>query len=94
MGQSLEFFIEGTRSRTGKICSPKLGMLSVVAEAVASGRVRNVSVVPASVCYDNVIESDSYSKELLGGGKEKESLRYVRHPIRLHLASHSDALRQ
>jgi hypothetical protein len=29
-GQSLEFFIEGTRSRTGKICAPKLGMLSVV----------------------------------------------------------------
>ena len=36
-GESLEFFLEGGRSRSGKPCCPKAGLLSVVVDAVREG---------------------------------------------------------
>jgi len=37
-GEFLEFFVEGGRTRSGKPLAPKGGLLSVVVDAVASGR--------------------------------------------------------
>ena len=51
-GENLEFFLEGSRSRSGKPCSPKAGLLSVVVDAVKQGESRGqgeqVGWVPAS----------------------------------------------
>jgi glycerol-3-phosphate O-acyltransferase len=73
-GYNLEFFIEGTRSRTGKMYMPRIGLLKWVAEAAIAGRVRNVQVVPIAVGYEKVIEEGSISREAAGGKKKKEDL--------------------
>ncbi len=73
-GYNLEFFIEGTRSRTGKMYMPRIGLLKWVAEAAIAGRVRNAQVVPIAVGYEKVIEEGSISREAAGGQKKKEDL--------------------
>lgn len=70
----IEFFIEGTRSRTGKLIKPRYGMLEMIVQAFTSGRVDAVTIVPVSVGYEKIIESGSYKREILGGEKKKESL--------------------
>ncbi|KAI9017525.1 acyltransferase-domain-containing protein [Gaertneriomyces semiglobifer] len=73
-GHNIEVFVEGTRSRMGKLLQPKLGFLKIVQEAVSSGRVKDCILVPMSIGYDKVIETESYVNELLGTPKQKESL--------------------
>ncbi|KAL9089425.1 MAG: hypothetical protein Q9165_005746 [Trypethelium subeluteriae] len=74
-GFNLECFIEGGRSRTGKLLPPKFGILSFMVDSVLSGRVEDAIVCPVSAQYDKVIEVDSYISELLGQPKKKESLQ-------------------
>ncbi|KAH8913491.1 acyltransferase-domain-containing protein, partial [Atractiella rhizophila] len=73
-GHNIECFIEGTRSRTGKLLPPKLGILKYVLDALVKGRASDVWIAPISVQYDKIIETESYVNELLGNPKEKESL--------------------
>ncbi|CAO1625113.1 unnamed protein product [Parajaminaea phylloscopi] len=73
-GRNMECFVEGTRSRTGKLLPPKLGILKYIVEAVQSGRTDDVWICPISLQYDSVIESETYVSELLGKPKESESL--------------------
>lgn len=73
-GFPIEFFIEGTRSRTGKLAPPKYGMLDMVVDAFRGGNVKDLVFVPVSVGYEKVIEADSYRKELEGKDKKSESL--------------------
>ncbi|RKP12924.1 acyltransferase-domain-containing protein [Piptocephalis cylindrospora] len=73
-GHNIEFFIEGTRSRTGKLLNPRFGLLKMILDSVVSGRVDDCIIVPMSLGYDRVIETASYVDELLGKPKEKESL--------------------
>ncbi|KAJ9613279.1 hypothetical protein H2200_003221 [Cladophialophora chaetospira] len=73
-GYNLECFIEGGRSRTGKLLSPKFGFLSFVLDSILAGRTEDVWICPVSLQYDKVIEVDSYVNELLGKPKQKEDL--------------------
>ena len=73
-GFHLEAFIEGGRSRTGKLLPPKFGILSYVLDAVMSGRVKDAIICPVSTQYDKVIETESYISELLGRPKKKENI--------------------
>ncbi|KAK4989518.1 hypothetical protein LTR50_003125 [Elasticomyces elasticus] len=73
-GYNIECFVEGGRSRTGKLLSPKFGILSFLLDSVLSGRVEDAIVCPVSTQYDKVIEVDSYISELLGQPKPKENL--------------------
>jgi glycerol-3-phosphate O-acyltransferase len=73
-GYTQEFFIEGGRSRTGKILTPKLGMLSAIVNAFIAGARRDLYLVPVSIHYGRVVEEESYKRELVGAEKEKESL--------------------
>ncbi len=70
----IEFFIEGTRSRTGKLIKPKYGMLDMMVRAFAEGRLDSVKIVPISVGYEKIIEERSYRREMLGEEKQQESL--------------------
>jgi glycerol-3-phosphate O-acyltransferase len=72
-GYTQEFFIEGGRSRTGKILTPKLGMLAAVVDAFTQGVRRDLFLVPVSIHYGRVVEEDAYQRELGGGEKEPES---------------------
>ncbi|KAI5838824.1 acyltransferase-domain-containing protein [Morchella snyderi] len=73
-GYNFECFIEGGRSRTGKLLPPKFGILSFILDSVLSGRVRDAYVIPVSTQYDKVIETEAYVSELLGIPKVKENL--------------------
>lgn len=73
-GYNFECFIEGGRSRTGKLLPPKFGILSFVLDSVLSGRVEDTIICPVSTQYDKVIETEGYVNELLGMPKKKENL--------------------
>ena len=73
-GHNIECFVEGGRSRTGKLLQPKFGILRFLLESVLSGRVEDAIICPVSTQYDKVIEVDSYVSELLGQPKPKEDL--------------------
>jgi glycerol-3-phosphate O-acyltransferase len=70
----LEFFIEGSRSRSGKLMLPKKGLLSMILQGWESGVTRDVIFVPVYVGYDTVVEESSYIQEMKGAPKEKEGL--------------------
>jgi len=70
-----EFYVEGGRSRTGKLLFPKTGLVSMEVDAWLDGAADDVVFVPVAIDYEKLIEASSYVKELAGGEKEKESLR-------------------
>jgi len=72
-GFNIEVFIEGTRSRNGKLLLPKLGMLSILLSAIQNGACRHVTFVPIYIGYDRVPEIGAYLQEVEGGSKEPES---------------------
>jgi glycerol-3-phosphate O-acyltransferase len=72
-GYAIEFFPEGGRSRTGRLLQPKTGLLSMIVESGLRQDIRRVAMVPVYIGYDRVWEVGSYTKELRGGGKTKES---------------------
>lgn len=74
-GYTQEFFIEGGRSRTGKMLRPKLGLLSALVNAYVEGARRDLYFVPVSIHYGRVVEEGAYERELHGEGKQKESLK-------------------
>uniref|UniRef100_A0A8C4GIM1 Glyceronephosphate O-acyltransferase n=1 Tax=Dicentrarchus labrax TaxID=13489 RepID=A0A8C4GIM1_DICLA len=69
----VEFFLEGTRSRTSKSLTPKLGLLNIVMDPFLKGEVFDVNVVPVSISYERILEESLYARELLGVPKPKES---------------------
>ncbi len=74
LGYNIEFFIEGGRSRTGKLVLPKLGLLAILIQAVEEGFCDDLVFVPTSICYDRIPEEESYLKEITGDAKEEENL--------------------
>lgn len=76
-GYSVEYFIEGGRSRTGRLLEPKTGMMSMTLQALQRGLTRPISIVPVYIGYEHVLEVDTYAKELRGATKEKENAGLV-----------------
>lgn len=76
-GFNIEFFIEGTRSRTGKLLMPKLGLLSIIIDSFLSGACEDIIFVPIFIGYDRVLEEKAYLREVEGGKKEPENLKQV-----------------
>ncbi|KAK9452638.1 hypothetical protein V1511DRAFT_519448 [Dipodascopsis uninucleata] len=74
-GYNFECFIEGGRSRLGKLLPPKFGILKFIFDSILSGRTDDCWIVPVSTQYDKVIETESYVNELLGSDKKKENLQ-------------------
>jgi len=71
-GYPIEFFIEGGRSRTGKMVMPKYGLLSMVLQAYDEGVSDDLAIIPVFIGYDRVMEEKAYLKELGGAPKEQE----------------------
>ncbi|NXP08863.1 GNPAT acyltransferase, partial [Thinocorus orbignyianus] len=69
----IEFFLEGTRSRTAKTLAPKFGLLSIVMEPFFKREVFDTYLVPISISYERILEESLYAYELLGVPKPKES---------------------
>lgn len=70
---NINFYIEGGRSRTGKLMPPRLGMLTYLLQAIEEGAVEDLLFVPTFLGYDQVPEEKSYLRELAGRDKQKES---------------------
>ncbi len=73
-GHSLEYFIEGGRSRTGRLLSPRTGMLSMTVRAYLRDPKRPVVFMPVYFGYERIVEGRTYIGELSGQPKEKESV--------------------
>jgi glycerol-3-phosphate O-acyltransferase len=71
-GYSVEYFVEGGRSRTGRLLDPKTGTLSMTLQALLRGSSRPITFVPIYIGYEHVMEVGTYAKELRGAAKEKE----------------------
>ncbi|XP_027960306.1 dihydroxyacetone phosphate acyltransferase isoform X5 [Eumetopias jubatus] len=69
----VEFFLEGTRSRSAKTLTPKFGLLNIVMEPFFKREVFDTYLVPISISYDKILEEMLYVYELLGVPKPKES---------------------
>ncbi|MEZ5571330.1 MAG: 1-acyl-sn-glycerol-3-phosphate acyltransferase [Halioglobus sp.] len=72
----LSWSIEGTRSRTGKLSPPKLGLLNWVVESCHREQTKKVLLVPVSIAFDRIAEIDDYVALQSGMPKRKESLRW------------------
>ena len=73
-GHSIEYFIEGGRSRTGRLLQPKTGMLSMTVRSYLRDPLRPVVFVPVYFGYERIMEGSAYIGELSGKPKEKESV--------------------
>ena len=71
-GVSIEYFIEGTRSRTGHLLPPKAGMLAMSVRSYLNSPVRPIMFQPVYIGYERMVEGDSYTKELTGKAKRTE----------------------
>jgi len=73
-GHAIEYFIEGGRSRTGRLLQPKTGALTMTVRSYLRDPKRPVAFVPVYFGYERVVESNTYIHELSGKPKQKESL--------------------
>ena len=74
---NLSWSIEGTRSRTGKMLPPKLGLLSYVADAYLDGRSEDILMQPVSISFDQLHETAEYAAYARGGEKIPEGARWL-----------------
>jgi glycerol-3-phosphate O-acyltransferase len=74
---NLEWYMEGGRSRTGKLRPPRYGLLAYVAEAVAHGRAEDAYLVPVAITYDQLREVSSMAAEQGGAAKKSEGLSWL-----------------
>jgi glycerol-3-phosphate O-acyltransferase len=74
---NLSWSIEGTRSRTGKMLPPKLGLLSYVADAYLDGRSDDILLQPVSISFDQLHETAEYAAYARGGEKTPEGVGWL-----------------
>jgi glycerol-3-phosphate O-acyltransferase len=75
--QNLEWYIEGGRTRTGKLRPPRLGVLSYIMDAFEENPDHDVNVVPTAIVYDQQHEVSAISAEETGGSKKGESFSWL-----------------
>ncbi|MDZ4740498.1 MAG: glycerol-3-phosphate 1-O-acyltransferase [Alphaproteobacteria bacterium] len=73
---SLEWYIEGGRSRTGKLLPPKVGLLTYLVAAYREGRVDDLMLMPISIAYDQLHEVSEFAAEAKGVAKKAENLAW------------------
>ncbi len=70
---NINFYIEGGRSRTGKLMPPKVGMLGFLLQPLLEGDIADLTFVPTYAAYDQIPEEKSYLSEQAGKEKQAES---------------------
>jgi glycerol-3-phosphate O-acyltransferase len=79
---SLEWYIEGGRSRSGKLLPPRFGLLAYVVDAYRRAKSEDVVLIPVSIAYDQISDVPDYAAEQSGAAKQRESfgwfVRFVR----------------
>lgn len=72
--QPITFFMEGGRSRTGKLLNPKMGMMGMVLNSWSNGLAERLPIIPITIDYGKVFEGQAYLVEKGGGKKKKEGI--------------------
>ncbi len=85
---NLSWSIEGTRSRTGKMLPPRLGLLSYAADVYLSGRVDDILLLPVSITFDQLHEITEYADYARGGAKKPEGFGWLYGFIKAQGARH------
>ena len=70
----IEYFIEGGRSRSGRLLPPKMGMLAMTVHSQLRHTNKPVVFIPTYIGYERIMEGGTYVGELKGKPKESESL--------------------
>ncbi len=78
----LEWYMEGGRSRSGKLNPPRFGLLNYVVDAQRRGKCDDVKLIPVSIAYDQIQDVPDYAREAQGKGKESESLGWLYRAIK------------
>ena len=73
-GFPVEYFVEGGRSRTGRMLQPKTGMLAITVRSYLRSSRMPIVFVPVYIGYERVLEGRTYLGELRGASKKKESI--------------------
>ncbi len=82
-GIALEYFIEGTRSRTGRLLPPKAGMLTMTIRSYVRNPRRPIMFQPVYIGYERLAEGNAYISELSGHAKKPESLSDLRNVVNI-----------
>ena len=82
-GHAVEYFVEGGRTRTGRLLPARTGILQMTIEAHLRGVPRPIAFMPVYVGYDKLVEAASYVDELRGGAKRSESVSGLFRSLRL-----------
>ena len=82
-GHSMEYFVEGGRTRTGRLLPPRSGLLQMTLDAHRRGLPRPLAFVPVYFGYEKIIEAGSYMDELRGASKKSETMGDVLRGLRL-----------
>jgi len=82
-GHCVEYFPEGSRSRTGRLLPARLGLLKLTIEHHRRGVPRPLALMPVYFGYEKLVEAGSYLDELRGAEKENESVSDVFRGVRL-----------
>src|SRR6185437_13757167 len=85
---NLSWSIEGTRSRTGKMLPPRLGLLAYAADAYLQGRVDDIALLPVSITCDQLHEISEYAAYARGAAKKPEGFGWLYGFIRAQGARH------
>ncbi len=78
----LEWYMEGGRSRSGKLRPPRFGLLSWVIDSVRRGHADDLYLIPTSIAYDQIQDVADYAREARGGEKRRESFGWAVSAIR------------
>ncbi len=70
----IEYFVEGGRSRSGRLLPPKMGMLAMTVHSQLRRTNKPVVFIPTYIGYERIMEGGTYIGELKGKPKESESL--------------------
>lgn len=78
----LEWYIEGGRSRSGKLLPPRFGLLANVVDSYRRGKAEDVYLIPVAIAYDQITDVQDYTAEQRGAAKQTESFTWFVKVIR------------
>ena len=78
----MEWYMEGGRSRSGRLNPPRFGLLNYVVESLRRGKSDDIQLIPVSIAYDQIQDVPDYAREAQGRSKEEESIGWLVRAIR------------
>ena len=78
----LEWYLEGGRSRSGRLGPARFGLLHYIVDSLHAGKSDDIVLVPVSIAYDQIQDVPDYAREAQGRTKEKESLGWLFRAVR------------